>query len=128
MVLVKDIQTRRRGRSPHRDDQTNRCRDKSTTQKIKDLDTQIDAINTGVKDPVTLNAFIRHAEPLFTERVMKVRVLSKFKLPSQLRVYEGKTNPIDHLDSYKNLIMLQGYSDEVMCKGFSANLKGLVRS
>ena len=106
-----------------RDDQTNRCRDKSTTQKIKDLDTQIDAINTTVKEPVTLNALTRHTKPPFMERVMKVRVSSRFKLPSQLRVYEGKIYPIDHLDSYKNLTMLQGYSNEVMCKVFLANLK-----
>ena len=35
---------------------------------------------------------------------------------------------MNHLDSYKNLIMLQGYSDEVMCKAFSTTLKGSVRS
>ena len=59
---------------------------------------------------------------------MRTRVLSKFKLPSQLRVYEGKIDSIDHLDSYRNLMMLQGYSDEIMCKTFSATLKGLMRT
>ncbi|GFS46237.1 hypothetical protein Acr_00g0100960 [Actinidia rufa] len=58
---------------------------------------------------------------------MKVKVSSKFKLSSQLGVYEGKIDPMDHLDSYKNLMMFQGYS-EVMCKAFSATLKGSVRS
>ena len=43
-------------------------------------------------------------------------------------VYEGKTNPMDHLDSYKSLMSLQGYLDEVMCKAFSITLKGLARS
>ncbi|GFY95446.1 hypothetical protein Acr_10g0008310 [Actinidia rufa] len=58
---------------------------------------------------------------------MKVKVSSKFKLSSQLGVYEGKIDPMDHLDSYKNLMMFQGYS-EVMCKAFSATLKGSARS
>ena len=71
-----------------------------------------------------MDALIRQTEPHFTERVMRVRVSSRFKLPSQLGDYEGKTDHIDHLESYKNLMMLQGYSDEVMCKAFSATLKG----
>ncbi|GFS45221.1 hypothetical protein Acr_00g0094950 [Actinidia rufa] len=119
--------TRRWERSPRRDDQAHRRGDKSTTQNIKDLDARIDAINIGMKAPVTMDALIRQTKLLFKVRVMKVRVSSKFKLPSQLKVYEGKANPMDHLDSYNNLMMLQGYSDEVMCKAFSATLKGPTR-
>ncbi|XP_057476947.1 uncharacterized protein LOC130764663 [Actinidia eriantha] len=46
-------------------------------------------------------------------------------------------DPMDHLDSYKSLMSLQGYSDEIMCKAFfdeimckvfSATLQGLARS
>ena len=58
---------------------------------------------------------------------MKVRVSSKFKLPSQLGLYEGRTDHMDHLDSYKNLMILQGASDEVMCKAFSTTLKRSAR-
>ncbi|GFZ11305.1 hypothetical protein Acr_22g0007030 [Actinidia rufa] len=29
---------------------------------------------------------------------------------------KGKTDPMNHMDSYKNLMLLQEYSDEVMCK------------
>ncbi|GFY81279.1 hypothetical protein Acr_01g0010880 [Actinidia rufa] len=85
----------RRGRSPHRGDRI-RTRDKSTSQKIRDLDARLDAINTGMNAP--------------------------------LGIYEGKTDPMDHLDSYKSLMLLQDCSDEVMCKAFSANLKGPARS
>ncbi|GFZ19559.1 hypothetical protein Acr_28g0002640 [Actinidia rufa] len=35
---------------------------------------------------------------------------------------------MDHLDLYKNLMALHGYSNEVMCKGFSATLKGSAKS
>ena len=98
--------TRRRRWSPCWDDQAHKRRDKSTIEKIKDLDARIDAINTGVKAPVTVDALIRKTEPSFIERVMKVMGSSRFKLPSQLGVYKGKTDPMDHLDSYKNLMML----------------------
>ncbi|GFZ09317.1 hypothetical protein Acr_20g0011250 [Actinidia rufa] len=67
-------------------------------------------------------------DPPFTEKVLGARISSKFKLPTQLGIYEGKTDPMDHLDSYKILMPLQGCSDEVMCKAFSATLKGPARS
>ncbi|GFZ05154.1 hypothetical protein Acr_17g0007260 [Actinidia rufa] len=52
-------ETKRRGRSPCRDDQALKCRDKSTTQKIKDRDARIDAINTGTNGPVTVDTLIK---------------------------------------------------------------------
>ncbi|GFS45972.1 hypothetical protein Acr_00g0099270 [Actinidia rufa] len=70
----------------------------------------------------------RQTEPPFTRRVLRARISSKFKLPTQLGTYEGKTDLMDHLDSYKSLMLLQGCSDEVMCKAFSATLKGPARS
>ncbi|GFZ08777.1 hypothetical protein Acr_20g0005850 [Actinidia rufa] len=117
----------RRGRSPRRGDHTE-ARDKSTSQKIRDLDARLDAINTGTNAPVTVDTLVRQTDPPFTERVLGARISSKFKLPTQLGIYEGKTDPMDHLDSYKSLMSLKGYSDEIMCKAFSATLKGPARS
>ncbi|GFZ14862.1 hypothetical protein Acr_24g0010520 [Actinidia rufa] len=116
-----------KGRSPHRGGNT-RARDKSHSQKIRDLDARLDAINTGTNAPITVDALVRQTDPPFTERVLRTRISSKFKLPTQLGIYEGKTDPMDHLDSYKSLMSLQGCSDEVMCKAFSATLKGPARS
>ncbi|GFZ21709.1 granulin repeat cysteine protease family protein [Actinidia rufa] len=70
----------------------------------------------------------RRTDPPFTEEVLGARISSKFKLPTQLGIYEGKTDPMDHLDLYKSLMSLQGCSDKVMCKAFSATLKGPARS
>ncbi|GFZ14442.1 hypothetical protein Acr_24g0006320 [Actinidia rufa] len=117
----------RRGRSPHRGDHI-RARDKSTSQKIQDLDAQLDAINTRTNAPMTVDTLIRQTKPPFIGRILRARISSKFKLPTQLGIYEGKTDPMDHLDSYKSLMLLQGCSDEVMCKAFSATLKGPTRS
>ncbi|GFS37316.1 hypothetical protein Acr_00g0051350 [Actinidia rufa] len=117
----------RRGRSPHRGDHID-VRNKSTSQKNRDLDARLDAINTGTNAPVTVDTLIRQTELPFTRRVMRARISLKFKLPAQLGVYEGKTDPMDHLGSYKSLMSLQGCSDEVMCEAFSATLKGSARS
>ncbi|GFS31174.1 hypothetical protein Acr_00g0016040 [Actinidia rufa] len=119
--------SRVRGRSPRRGDHT-QARDKSTSQRIRDLDARLDAINTGTNAPVTVDTLVRQTDPPFTERVLGARISSKFKLPTQLGIYEGKTDPMDHLDLYKSLMYLQGCSDEVMCKAFSATLKGPARS
>ncbi|GFY84216.1 hypothetical protein Acr_03g0009900 [Actinidia rufa] len=56
----------------------------------------------GTNAPVTVDTLIRQIEPPFTGRVLRARISSKFKLPTQL--------------------------DEVMCKAFSATLKGPARS
>ncbi|XP_057505527.1 uncharacterized protein LOC130788840 [Actinidia eriantha] len=83
--------------------------------------------NPGVGVSITVDTLVRQTEPPFTERILRARVSSRFKLPTQLGIYEGKTDPMDHLDSYKSLMLLQGCSDEVMCKAFSATLKGSAR-
>ena len=62
------------------------------------MDTQIDAINTGANATVIVDVLIRQTDPPFMERVMKDIILSRFKLPSQLRVYEWKIDPLDHPD------------------------------
>ncbi|GFY84576.1 hypothetical protein Acr_03g0013500 [Actinidia rufa] len=127
IVLKISVPTELRRGSPHRGDHI-RARDKSTSQKIRDLDARLDAINTGTNAPVTVDTLIRQTEPPFTGRVLRARISLKFKLPTQLGIYEGKTDPMDHLDSYKSLMLLQGCSDEVMCKAFSDTLKGPTRS
>ena len=48
----------------------------STTQKIKDLDAHIDAINTGENVTIIVVALIRQIKPPFTERVIGTRVSS----------------------------------------------------
>ncbi|GFY81104.1 hypothetical protein Acr_01g0009130 [Actinidia rufa] len=99
----------RRGRSLHRGDHTE-TRDKSTSQKIRDLDARLDAINTRTNALVTVDTLVRQTDPPFTKRVLRARISSKFKLPTQLGIYEGKTDPMINgsLDSYKSLMSLQG--------------------
>ena len=85
-------ETKRIGRSPHRNNQVPRHRKESTTQKIRDLDANIDAL-------VIVDALVRQTKSPFIDIVMRARVSSKFKLLSQLRIYEGKTNPMGYLEN-----------------------------
>ncbi|GFY98880.1 hypothetical protein Acr_13g0002810 [Actinidia rufa] len=125
---IEGEEVRRRRRSPRQDKTTPRYRDKFTTPKFRDLNACIDAINTDTSAPITVDALIRQTEPSFTESIMRTKVSSKFKFPAQLGIYERKTGSMDHLDSFKNLMSLQGYSYEVMCKAFYATLKRSARS
>ena len=59
-----------------------RHRDTSTSQKIRDLDARLDAINTGAGAPVTVDALIKQTEPPFTRRILRVKVSFSFKLPT----------------------------------------------
>ena len=68
------------------------------------MDAQIDAVETDFKASMIMEALIKQTKPPFTERVMRVKVSSRFKLPVQLGIYEGKS--MDHLDSFKNLALL----------------------
>ena len=50
----------------------------------------------------------------------------KFRMP-QLESYDGSKDPLNHLESFKTLMPLQGVADEIMCKAFPTMLKGPAR-
>ncbi|XP_057502720.1 uncharacterized protein LOC130786440 [Actinidia eriantha] len=54
--------------------------------------------------------------------------LFKIQVVDSSRSLRREDRPMDHLDSYKSLMSLQGYSDEIMCKAFSTTLQELARS
>ena len=41
--------------------------------------------------------------------------------------YNGSKDPLDHLESFKTLMHLQGVLDEIMCRAFLTMLKGSAR-
>ncbi|XP_075670419.1 uncharacterized protein LOC142640227 [Castanea sativa] len=50
----------------------------------------------------------------------------KFRM-SQIEAYDGSKDPLDHLESFKTLMHLQGVADEIMCRAFPTTLKGPAR-
>ena len=45
----------------------------------------------------------------------------------QVETYDGSKDPLDHLESFKTLMHLQGVVDEIMCRAFPTTLKGPAR-
>ena len=52
---------------------------------------------------------------------------SRFKMP-HVEPYDGSTDPVDHLESYKTLMTIQGAIDALLCIGFSATLRKATRT
>ena len=45
----------------------------------------------------------------------------------QIKAYNGSKDPLDHLESFKTLMHLQGVTDEIMYQVFLITLKGSAR-
>ena len=46
---------------------------------------------------------------------------------SQIDSYDGVKDPLDHLETFKTSMHLQGVADEIMCRAFPTTLKGAAR-
>ena len=66
------------------------------------------------------------AQPL-SRLILDEPISSRFKMP-HVEPYDGSTDPIDHLESYKALMTIQGATDALFCIGFSATLRKAARA
>lgn len=73
------------------------------------------------KAPATIEELVQNTYSPFTADVMRVLLARKFKMP-QIDTFNGFTDPFDHLETYKNLMMPQALSDVIMCRAFSAHM------
>ena len=73
-----------------------------------------------------LNELVYWTDSPFTISVTSFTLPSKFYMP-QIEAYDGSKDPLDHLESFKTLMHLQGVVDEIMCRAFPTTLKGLAR-
>ena len=69
---------------------------------------------------------IRRMDSPFTTEVLNYSFPLKFCLP-QLESYDSSKDPLDHIESFKILMLLQITPDEVLCKAFPTTLKGATR-
>ena len=73
-----------------------------------------------------LNDLIHRTDSPFTASVILFPLPLKFCMP-QVEAYNGSRDPLNHLESFKTLMHLQGVVDEIMCKAFPTMLKGPAR-
>ena len=73
-----------------------------------------------------LDNLVHRTNSPFTMSVNSFPLPSKFLMP-QIESYDGAKDPLDHLESFKTLMHLQGVANKIMCRAFPTTLKGLVR-
>ena len=70
-----------------------------------------------------LDDLVNRIDSPFTASVNSFPLPHKFCMP-QIDSYDGVKDPLDHLETFKTLMHLQGVADEIMCKAFPTMLKG----
>ena len=73
-----------------------------------------------------LNELVHRTDSPFTAPVTSFSLPPKFRMP-QVEAYDGSKDPLDHLESFKTLMHLQGVADKIMCRAFPTTLKGPAR-
>ncbi|XP_058215768.1 uncharacterized protein LOC131326877 [Rhododendron vialii] len=96
---------------------------------IVKMQNQIEGLMKHVKaqTPATVEELVQNTDSPFTPEVMRRLLPRKFKM-LQLETFNGATDPLDHLETYKSLMHLQAVPDEVMCRAFPVTLKGSARA
>ena len=89
---------------------------------------QIEVMMNALKGRVSsdLDDLVNRTDSLFTTAV------NSFPLPHKFRIlhidsYDGVKDPLDHLETFKTLMHLEGVVDEIMCRAFPTTLKGAAR-
>ena len=73
-----------------------------------------------------LDDLVNRTNSPFTASVKSFPLPHKFCMP-QIDSYDGVKDPLDHLETFKTLMHLQGVADEIMCRAFPTMLKGAAR-
>ena len=73
-----------------------------------------------------LDDLVHRTDLPFTTSINSFPLSPKFCM-SQIENYDRAKDPLDHLESSKTLMHLQGVADEIMCRAFPITLKGPAR-
>ena len=73
-----------------------------------------------------LDDLVNRTDSLFTDFVNSFPLSHKFRM-LQIDSYDGVKDLLDHLETFKTLMRLQGVANEIMCRAFPTTLKGAAR-
>ena len=73
-----------------------------------------------------LDDLVNRTDSPFIASVNSFPLPHKFRMP-QIDSYDGVKDPLDHLETFKTLMQLQGVADEIICRAFPMTLKGAAR-
>ena len=73
-----------------------------------------------------LDDLVNRTDSPFIAPVNSCLLPPKFRM-SQVESYDGIKDPLDHLETFKTMMHLQGIPDEIMCRTFPTTLRGAAR-
>ena len=96
--------------------------------EIQAMKEQMEVMMNALKGQVSSNLddLVNCTDSPFTTFVNSFPLLHKFRM-SQIDSYDRVKDPLDHLETFKTLMHLQGVADEIMCRAFPMMLKGVAR-
>ena len=96
--------------------------------ELRNMRKEMDELKSGMKDKSreNLDGMIRRTDSPFTTEVLNRPLPPKFHRP-QLESYDSSKDPLDHIESFKTLMLLQMTPDKAMCRAFPTTLKGVAR-
>ncbi|XP_075667606.1 uncharacterized protein LOC142637204 [Castanea sativa] len=89
---------------------------------------QMDCMMNAFKGWVSndLDDLVQRTDLPFIASISSFPLSQKFHMP-QVESYNGSKDPLDHLESFKTLMHLQGVPDAIMCRALPTTLKGPAR-
>ncbi|CAN6702363.1 unnamed protein product [Malus baccata var. baccata] len=99
------------------------------SKKVKDVDLreQIKKIVKGYKHQTLAELALEAAGGIrklpFTEDILKAKKPAKFTQP-KFRLFEGTTDPVEHIYHFQQQMALEGDDEALMCKLFPSSLSG----
>ena len=100
-------------------------REQSWEQRFKSLQQELSHLKEVIRGraPDTMDTLVQQTESPLKAEVLHFPLPAKFRMP-QVEAFDGATDPVDHLNTYKNQMELLGYQDPVRCRTFAITLKG----
>ena len=112
----------------NKQDRTSRGDSIRVENELCNMRKEMDKLKSVMKDKggENLDGMIRRMDSPFTNEVLNLPLPLIFRLP-RLESYDSSKDPLDHIESFKTLMLLQMTPDKVICRAFPTTLKGAAR-
>ena len=96
--------------------------------KIQAMKELMEVMMNALKGRVSsdLDDLVNRTDSPFTAAVNSFPLSHKFRMP-HINSYDRVKDPLDHLETFKTLMHLQGVANEIMCRAFPTTLNGAAR-
>ena len=100
----------------------------SVFEEMQAMKEQMEVMMNALKGRVSsdLDDLVNRTDSPFTAAVNSFPLPHKFRMP-HIDSYDEVKDPLDHLETFKTLMHLQGVADEIVCRAFPTTLKGAAR-